>query len=408
MTVTTASTIPAAASLLGGARSPIVVIPIHDSYDDVVSCLESVFVHTPASISVLVVDDASVDRRALHCLATVSAHVAHRVVVLERGENKGYVQSCNDAFAATPGRDVVLLNSDVIVGPQWLERLTAAALSSDSVATATTLTNHGTIVSVPYRNCPVRTLPDHMTPAEAARRVAAGSHRLRPSIPTAVGHCFYVRRHVIDLLGPFDETLAPGYGEEVDFSQRAVAHGFRHVVADDVFTYHRGGGSFGDDPDVTERKKRHDAIVLRRYPSYGPWVRQSAEDSASALADALAAARRSLLGMTVGVDAMCLGPDRTGTQHNVVESIRALGRRPEIRRLLAFVRADVPSYVRDRCEAVEFVSLELPRAERVVDLLYRPYQVGSVTGARVPVSGGRPVRRESARHHRFRKPNLFR
>ena len=89
-----------------------------------------------------------------------------------------------------------------------------------------------------------------MTPDEAARRVAAGSLFLRPSLPTGVGHCCYIRRHALDLVGGFDPAFEPGYGEEVDFCQRAIAAGFRHVLADDVFTFHRGRASFGSRPEM--------------------------------------------------------------------------------------------------------------------------------------------------------------
>ena len=265
-------------------------------------------------------------------LDTWTCRIHHTVVVLQHDRNEGYVRSCNDAFAVASGRDVVLLNSDVVVGPEWLDRLTAAALSDDTIASASTLTNHGTILSVPHRNRPCPDLPAGLTPADAARRVAAGSGRLRPTIPTAVGHCVYVRRHALDLVGPFDETFNPGYGEEVDFSQRAVAHGFRHVCADDVFAYHRGGTSFGRTPDARSRQARHEAIVRQRYPWYGPWVEHAANDPSSGLADALAAARRSLVGLTVGIDALCLGPTEMGTQRIVVESIRSLagGRRSRV------------------------------------------------------------------------------
>ena len=171
--------------------------------------------------------------------AAAAPGLRHHVVVLAHQQNLGFVRSCNEAFAATAGRDVVLLNSDVIVGPEWLTRLRDAA-SGDTTATASTLTNHGTMLSVPWRNAPTSRLPDGMSPQEAAKRVAAASLRLRPSLPTAVGHCCYIRRQALDLVGGFDETFSPGYGEEVDFSQRCITVGLRHVCADDVFTFHRG------------------------------------------------------------------------------------------------------------------------------------------------------------------------
>jgi GT2 family glycosyltransferase len=380
MTVTTVADVPAAAAALAAAPSPVVAIPVHNSYDDAVRCLESVLAHTGSQTAILVIDDAGCDRRLVDRLATLAGRIAGQVVILEHPTNEGFVRSCNDAFAATPGRDVVLVNSDVVVGPHWLERMVDAADSSDLVATVTALTNHGSIVSVPYRNHPVRTMPAHLSVEEAARRVAAGSLRLRPQLPTGVGHCLLIRRAVLDLIGPFDETFAPGYSEEVDFCQRAVAHGFRHIAADDVFTFHRGGASFGDRHEVLARRARHEALVRARYPWFEPWVQRVERDRASDLARSVAAARRSLLGYSVGIDALCLGPSTSGTQVNTIETIRALAGRPEIDRLVAFVPFDTPAVVRTlqtELPAVDFVGIRTPDEvpEGVVDVMYRPYQV---------------------------------
>ena len=380
MTVTTVVDVATAAAALATAPSPVVVIPVHDSYDDAVRCLESVLAHTGPRHAVLVVDDAGRDRRLVDRLTALADRITRPVVILEHPVNAGFVRSCNDAFAATPGRDVVLVNSDVVVGPQWLERMVAAADSSDLVATVTALTNHGSIVSVPYRNHPVRTLPAHLSVDEAARRVAAGSLRLRPHLPTGVGHCMLIRRAVLDLIGPFDETFAPGYSEEVDFCQRAVAQGFRHVAADDVFTFHRGGASFGDRHEVLARRARHETLVRLRYPWFEPWVQRMERDRASDLAQAIAVARRSLLGYTVGVDALCLGPSTSGTQVNTIETIRALAGRSPGDRLVAFVPFDPTAVVRvlqTELPAVDFVGIRTPAEvpEGVVDVMYRPYQV---------------------------------
>jgi GT2 family glycosyltransferase len=376
--VATATTVEGAAELLRSAPSPVVVLAVHNSFGDVVRCLESFAAHTPTDTVLLVVDDCGIDQRAIGLLQDAGPAMGHEVVLLRHAENLGYVRTCNDAFAAAAGRDVVLLNSDVVVGPGWLERLTAAARSSDVVATASTLTNHGTILTVPDRNRPTRSLPGDMTPAEAATRVAAGSLQLRPEIPTAVGHCTYIRRAALDLVGDFDETFSPGYGEEVDFSQRAVMHGFRHICADDVFTFHRGSGSFT--PEVAKTTQaQHEAIVRKRYPWYEAWVARTSEDTASNLALALSAARRSLLGMRVGIDARCLGPHRMGTQQVVIETIRALARRPEVDRLVVFGPADLPPYARflRDVDGVQLVDAEHPWASGhpALDLLYRPFQV---------------------------------
>ena len=177
---------------------------------------------------------------------------------------------------------------------------------------------------MPHRNRPIASLPQSLLPDEAARRVASHRQRLRPTIPTAVGHCIYIRRAVIDLIGGFDPIFGSGYSEEVDFSQRAVALGFRHVCADDVFTYHRGGGSFGVSDEIrasrrpTKRSSGRDIRGTDRGQSAPPLIRSPRSQMPCSTPAA------ALRGLTLGVDARCLGPDFMGTQHVVVETIRAL------------------------------------------------------------------------------------
>ena len=106
MSVTTVATVEEAQALLGPAPSPVVVVAVHDSYDDAVQCLAAITAHTPAGTAVLVVDDAGVDRRIVDVLDEHAGTLRHDVVVLRHATNLGFVRSCNDAFAATPGRDV--------------------------------------------------------------------------------------------------------------------------------------------------------------------------------------------------------------------------------------------------------------------------------------------------------------
>jgi glycosyltransferase involved in cell wall biosynthesis len=371
-----------AASLLPVNDQPVVIVPVFNSYDDVVRCYEAFFRNTPADVPLLVVDDRGWDRRPFQVLREVfkTSAPAHDVVVLEQVSNKGFLLTMNDAFVAAGRSDIVILNSDVIVGPEWLQRMREAAYSSSTVATVTALTNHGTIVSVPKRNVATDGVPGGLSVDEAARRVAAGSPRLRPRIPTAIGHCTYVKRAALDVVGPFDPAFSPGYGEEVDFSQRALAAGFEHVVADDVFVFHKGGSSFGRSAEMDKRKHEHEQIIQRRYPYYGPWVRRTTMDDYSPLAAALLAARRSLQGLVVAIDGMCLGPLPAGTQIVVVETVRALARRSEVNQVLVYTPMEVPDYVRNafaddsKIQIRQTMNLRPQQGEKA-HVVYRPYQV---------------------------------
>ena len=307
----------------------VVCIPLYGAHDLFVRCLGSVLAHTPRGVSILIADDAGPDpaSRAFAGELASSGALSHRLLWLRQEGNLGFVENVNAAFELSSPADVIVLNSDCVVAAGWFEGMRHAAYDDTNVATATALTNHGTIVSFPARNVPQRDLPQDMDFAATARRLRAMSARLRPRIPTCVGHCFYVRREAIELVGPLDPAFSPAYGEEVDFSQRCVLHGLVHVVADDVLVLHRQGGSLNEEGGVASpHQSAHDAIIQARYPYYERLVRETADSPHSTLARALGSARRALGEATVTIDGRILGPILTGTQLHVLELIGAVHR----------------------------------------------------------------------------------
>ena len=100
------------------------------------------------------------------------------------------------------------------------------------------------------------------TSSRSRARVARTSPALYPDAVTVVGFCLLVKREVIRTLGVFDEAFGRGYGEETDLHYRARAAGWRCVVADDTFVYHRHGASFADGD---ERTREEPEIVMGRW-----------------------------------------------------------------------------------------------------------------------------------------------
>ena len=310
-------------------EEPVVVIPVFGAVDLFERCLESVLRHTAKEVPILIADDASPDPALEELVRKLDRKRAlpERFFYLRQPENVGFVANANTAFALTDPGDVVILNSDCEVGPEWLERLRAAAYVDTNVATASTLTNHGTLLSIPERNNPLPELPPHATLEGVSQNLARSSPQLRPRIPTAIGHCTYIRRSALELVGDFDTAFSPGYGEEVDFSQRCILRGLSHVVADDVFIFHHGGASFG----VNEVKHRHERLIARRYPYYHYGVEAAAQRQTGPLARALDVGARAINGLAVTIDARCLGPDMTGTQLHALELTSALWRTRQLR-----------------------------------------------------------------------------
>jgi glycosyltransferase involved in cell wall biosynthesis/GT2 family glycosyltransferase len=381
---------------VGAAREqPVVCIPTYGAFAFVARCLKSVLQHTPPEIPILVADDASPDPAISSFLEELnrSGALRHELYFSRQPQNVGFVDNVNAATRSAAPGDPLILNSDCVVSAGWVEGLRDAAYSDSTVATATALTNHGTILCVPYRNVPLPRLPQELALDEIAADVARRSLRLRPRIPTAVGHCIYVRRSALDLVGELDPAFSPGYGEEVDFSQRCLLRGLVHVAADDVFVLHEGGQSFGVQNGV---QAEHERILGARYPYYHYAVEATERSIAGPLPRTLALARLAFRGrLSVTIDARCLGPHITGTQIHALELIHALDRMGSFD-LRVVVPPSIGETARKALDRVPDVRVlrsdEIGPHTQPSDVVHRPFQVSAAEDLQaIPLLGERFV-----------------
>ena len=367
-----------AGATLGAERGEVVVcIPVYGAAELFAECLTSVLAHTPVDVRILIADDASPDPAIRAFVTSLGDALQHEVSYLRQPENRGFPGNVNAAFAAAAPADVVVLNSDCAVATGWLEGLRRAACSDALVATASALSNHATILSVPERNLPRPEIPQDWNLERAARAVLADSFRLYPHLPTAVGHCMYVRRQALDLVGDFDLAFSPGYGEEVDFSQRCLLHGLVHVAADDVFVLHHAGGSFSEDGAANPAQQEHERIIDARYPYYQRAQTAASTTSFGRLPRAIASARRAISGFAVTIDGRCLGPLVTGTQVHTLQLIRALDAIQIGLRVI--VPPDLGTYASRELAARPLIQLvpynEVRPGMDKTDVAHRPFQV---------------------------------
>ncbi len=266
-------------------RRPVdVVMPVHGGGEITRRGLDAVLASVARPNRVIIVDDATED----HALADHLAALARgrRIRLIRNDRNLGYPASANAGIRAAEGRDVVLLNSDTLVPPNWLERLREAAYSAPDIGTVTPLSNNATIVSYP-RPEGGNPMPDASETAHLSNLAHGANADAVIDIPVAVGFCMYVRRDCLDAVGPLrEDVFAQGYGEENDFCLRARHLGWRHVAAAGVFVAHRGGESFGGAGDALMR--RNQAVLERLHPGHAALIVDHARR------DPLAAARRRL------------------------------------------------------------------------------------------------------------------
>src|SRR5690348_14101894 len=198
-----------------------IVVPVYGAADAVERCLDSVIEYTTGRARLILIDDASPGDAITALLARYAARA--NVTLLRNAVNRGFTATANRGMSEAGRADVVLLNADTQVGPNWLVGLRRAAYCADDVATATAVSDNAGAFSVPEleRENP---LPAHWSVADAARALWQSAGLDYPELPTGNAFCMYIRRSVIDAVGALDEAAFPqGYGEENDFCQRAAA-----------------------------------------------------------------------------------------------------------------------------------------------------------------------------------------
>ncbi len=263
-------------------RNVGIVIPVYGGERVVNACLDSVLSTLPPAARVIVVDDASPEPALAEALSALARQ--KRIRLIRNSHNLGFAASVNCGLRAAAGHDVVLLNSDTIVPPGWLDELRTIAYSAPDTGTVTPLSNDGSILSYPNQ-FDANDIPDLAATVRLnalARRANRGSS---VEIPVGVGFCLYIKRTCLDDVGLLRaDVFAQGYGEENDFCLRARALGWRHMAAPGVFVSHVGGQSFG--AAARHLRRRNEALLERLHPGYAELV------GAHAKADVLATARR--------------------------------------------------------------------------------------------------------------------
>ena len=252
-----------------------IILPVHNGLSLLRDGLDAVLAYTRRGDSRLrVVDDASDSVTAAWLREQAAVHPDW--MTLERqDENLGFLATCNRAMAhplsppiptlprtrggsslvdlrtgggSLPSDYIVLLNSDVLVAPGWLERLLACAEADPRIAAVNPLSNRADNIDLPMApGASYLTMNAYL-----ARQRRGQSH----DVVTGVGFCLLLRRRALDPVGLFDPAYGQGYCEESDLCMRLIAAGFRTVVAEDVYVYHRGGGSFHDGQERYLRNRR--------------------------------------------------------------------------------------------------------------------------------------------------------
>ena len=210
-----------------------IVIVTYNQVEFTRQCLDSIRLLTDEPYELIVVDNGSTDGTLefLHALPDV------RVIVND--SNRGFPAAANQGMAVAAGKQVLLLNNDVVVTTGWLGRMLRALRSDPKIGLVGPRSN---FVSGPQQ---IEAGYENLAELDgfawdwgkAQRGVVIDVNRL-------VGFCLLIGREVVEAIGMLDERFGIGCFEDDDYCLRAIAAGYRAVIAGDAFVHHYGGRTF--------------------------------------------------------------------------------------------------------------------------------------------------------------------
>ncbi len=254
-------------------KSVDVIIPVYNGYAYLDRLFASVL-KTGLDMHMIIINDCSTDERIGHFFRKFCKE-HENVLYIENEANLGFVKSVNKGLRLSK-HDVALVNTDVEVPAGWLERLMQPIFQDEKVASATPYTNCGTLCSFPEIGKDNRIFDNRSVMYTDA--VFRGLVPVYTQMPTGVGFCMGMSRRAIEKIGFLDEEhFEKGYGEENDWCQRALKLGFKNVHVENLFVYHKHGGSF-----LSEEKEcllnQSMKKLSQKHPSYQRDVARYFED----------------------------------------------------------------------------------------------------------------------------------
>lgn len=169
------------------------------------------------------------------------------------GNNIGIKQAIGDIF--------ILLNSDAFPTPGMLGRLVEHFARDEHLGMIGPVTNAAGNEQCIYTKA--GTMEEKIR--EGLLYAASGGCETLSAYRLDF-FCVAIPNHVFKLVGGLDEDFGRGYYEDLDYSLRVKAAGYRLGVAEDTFVYHRGGSSFGKMPSETKALlKRNKRLIAQKH-----------------------------------------------------------------------------------------------------------------------------------------------
>ncbi len=238
------------------------IIPTWNRADLLKSILANLAAQTVPPDQIIVVDNGSTDATPLVTRQCSTDSVFHLVSF---PENRGFAVAVNEGIARSTGDWILILNNDVILEPDWLERLLRRAIEENASFAVGKLLRPGPLNEIDGSW-------DLVSRAAYAWRCGYGKRDgVVWSTPRRIGFApmtaALFRRSVFEQIGVL-ETRFESYYEDVDFGVRCKLAGIEGIYEPSAVARHMSKTTLGkSSARVYFLTARNQVLILAKYYS---------------------------------------------------------------------------------------------------------------------------------------------
>lgn len=231
-----------------------IVIPSYNDLDVLVPCLESIYETTNHEhVKVIIVDDYCHKDHAKKLKKLENDQVS----VVLRDKNGGFAKAVNEGIkAADTSHDIVMLNSDIVAHPGWIEALEYGAYQfgvDTGIVGPKLLYPDGRIQSAgSHRNTEVPEYFDHYYRFQDANY---GPANIPQYCIAVTGACMYIKREFLNNIGILDDNYQFAF-EEVDLCLRGWQANYRTLYFPAATLTHHESVTRGKNKTISQKEKQ--------------------------------------------------------------------------------------------------------------------------------------------------------
>jgi GT2 family glycosyltransferase len=241
-------------------KASIIILSYNGLNETTAPCLQSIFSETTwDDYEVIVVDNNSSDNTAAYLVELQEREPRLRYVL--NASNRGFAGGNNDGIRIASGDYIILLNSDTLVTRNWLEGLLEPLSNDPTIGLAGPVSN--SVVNEQQIFTSGTTTEDKIAEGLSWTEKSRGGMFDTEMLGF---FCVAIRRDVLEKVGTLDEGFGQGFFEDDDYCIRIRNAGYRIVCVEDVFVYHRGGGTFGQAGEISSLVKQNRERLRRKHP----------------------------------------------------------------------------------------------------------------------------------------------